>query len=196
MKNNSQTYTIPRRTLLNLIAGTIPPTEGNVHILTNESIQPSKAIIVDSKPDCFDNKSTVYNRIKDVAQGKGSMFDDLVKFYARILTLSEEQLYNTPSQLSPSGQYLFGIACACIESSNIMECNEEEDKVLVSAPILLLDELVDSETSKVASVVGNALQNLAKEGGIILMATHRPEYVTTYSNRVISMSSGRILTII
>ena len=186
------------RTILNLVAETIIPTEGNLRILAGDSVQPSKAIILDSKPDCFDDKNTVYKRIQNSMRiNDGDISDGLVKFYARILTLSDDQLKGSPSQLSPSGQYLFGIACACMESSSVViDCNQREDEVIITAPILLLDELLDYETSKVAGVVGKALQNLAREGGLVLMATHRPEYVNAYSNRVITMSSGRILKMI
>jgi hypothetical protein len=181
---------------LNLIAEDINPIDGNLQILARNGIQPSKAIILDSKPDCFDDKNTVYNRIKNSSQSNFDILDRIVRFYARTLSLSDEQLQGSPSQLSPSGQYLFGIACACMESSFVSGLNQKDDEVMIPGPILLLDELLDRETSKVAGVVGKALQNLAREGGLVLMATHRPEYVNTYSNRVITMSSGRILTII
>lgn len=178
-----------KSTVLNLIAGTIPPLEGSVK---NTSKQP---ILLDAKPDCYDERNTVMGRIKNSNKSEidGSLMDEIATTYAAFLTLSKEQLFGLPSQLSPSGQYLFGIACACMESCDI--CIKENSDVLISAPILLLDELLDRETSSVASVVGKGLQNLARNGGTVLMATHRPEYVKAHADRVITMSSGRILTV-
>mmetsp|Transcript_289 Transcript_289/g.337 ORF Transcript_289/g.337 Transcript_289/m.337 type:complete len:194 (-) Transcript_289:49-630(-) len=170
-------------------------------------------IMLDSKPDCFDDRSTVIEKIMSstrasinnvpiLSQFDVTLVERLGREYASILNLSEEELEGVPSDLSPSGQYLFGLVLACMESSastaQMSELSQEKGggiKVEVSLPVLLLDELLDSETSIVANKVGVGLRNLTLRGGIVLAATHHPEYLSSVADRIITMSGGKVLSV-
>jgi len=197
-----------KTTILRILSGEEEPASGNV-LLNRSQLFPSmkrsnglpKPIMLDTKPDCYDDRFTVLERIKEAA-GKhlssaeidsSKFIEGLAKEFASTLNLSSEQTNGYPSALSPSGQYVFGIACACMQSSCASIHSIGEDVVEVPCPILLLDELLDSETSGVASKVGEALHSLTKRGAIVLAATHRPEYLKSSADRVITLSGGKVL---
>lgn len=235
-----------KSTVLKIIEGSVAQTSGEV--LLNESVDiiAPKPIIIDSKPsDIFDERTTVLQRIiatadeclknrddatinptqKNTQQQimEKNIIDNLARQFATIMGLSNDQILVSPSQLSPSGQYLFGLACACMESTCAaalsqarLDCrnynSSHDDKIFnqeqallgdadtpirvvrVPCPILLLDELLDNETSIVARKVGQSLKNLTERGGIVLAATHRPQYLQGASDRVIRFSAGKILS--
>jgi len=217
-----------KTTILRAVSGTEPPASGKV-ILNGIDLYPSsieyknkdqllpipKPIMIDSKPDCFDKKTTVMERIIAAAPAQSELLNeqkDIIKLvaceYSRMVNLSSGEIKGLPSELSPSGQYLFGIAIACMESSfstlvgrsfkdytsyNNMMVGKAE--IQVPCPVLLLDELLDSETSAVASTVGKGLHNLARQGGIVLAATHRPEFLKGLADQIITMNGGKLLTI-
>lgn len=199
-----------KSSLLRIISGQERPASGEVllngislhpSVLTDENLSRSlpKAVIVDSKPDCFDDQYTVLQRIENSAANKGldsKVRNSLALSFAKILNLSETQLSGYSSSLSPSGQYLFGLACASMASCHLLTIEEEAQSsrvVNVFPPILLLDELLDRETSIVAGNVGKGLTNLAKHGAIIICATHRHQYLVDYADRMITLSGGKLL---
>lgn len=197
-----------KSSLLRILSGDEAPVSGNVFLNGiplyfrnkdhDESIRLPKPVIIDSKPDCFDDQCTVVQRIENALTRNNKELDGEIKRclavkIAQVLNLSDSQLCGFPSSLSPSGQYLFGLACASAASCQINLSDDKNEIIHVSSPVLLLDELLDSETSMVAAKVGEGLQNLARMGAVILCATHRPQYLVTYADRVITLSSGKVL---
>ena len=94
------------------------------------------------------------------------ILDDLANEFAVLLGL-EGQLSRKPSELTPSGQYLFGLCCACMESSCSslnFEKDFDQDEIEIACPILLLDELMDAEHSDIAKIVGKGLLKLTSKG--------------------------------
>jgi ABC-type cobalt transport system, ATPase component len=200
-----------KSSLLRIISGQERPASGEVllngislypSVLTDEDLSRSlpKTVIVDSKPDCFDDQFTVLQRIENsAAADKGldsQVRNSLALSFAKILNLSENQLSGYSLSLSPSGQYLFGLACASMASCHLLTIEEgaESSRVVnVFPPILLLDELLDRETSIVAGNVGKGLTNLAKHGAIIICATHRHQYLVDYADRMITLSGGKLI---
>lgn len=198
-----------KSTLLRMLSGDEIPASGKVflngsdlHNLGTPTCRASlpKPIFIDTKPDCYDNKFTVLERIQKAAKIDVEIFTSisqgLAEEFALILNLSHGQINGYPSELSPSGQYLFGVACACMESSSasLKDIDCDSTTIQLPYPVLLLDELLDKETSSVAHTVGKGLQNLSKNGAIVIAATHRPEYLKNTADRVITLSSGKILT--
>lgn len=217
-----------KTTILRSLSGTEPPASGKV-MLNGIDLYPSsiedenkdrlltipKPIMLHSKPDCFDKKISVMEKIIAAAPEQSELLDeekDIIKLvareYSRMVNLSSDETKGPPSELSPSGQYLFGIAISCMESSfsalvghsfknctNYSNATVGKAEIQVPCPVLLLDELLDSETSAVASKVGKGLQNIARQGGIVLAATHRPEFLKGVADQVITLNGGKILTI-
>ncbi len=130
------------------------------------------------------------------------MLQLLAEDITSLLTLTTGQVTCRPSELSPSGEYLFGIACSCMmsmapsvvlaTSSNIStsECDDENENfdVDVHYPILLLDELFDTEHPSIVESCTRGMLNLIRAGGVILSATHRPAHFRCVSSRTITLS--------
>ena len=182
-----------------------------IEMSMNEASVAPKPIIIDAKPDCFDTKSSLFQRILECIpefsidfqkqevnqQQLESLKENVVCEYAQILGFTLDQIHSyTPSDLTPSQQYLFGLVCSSVESSFAANLKLNEDNVLeIPRPILLLDELLDKETSGVANKVGDRLLNLTEKGGIVIAATHRPQFLTGVAERVVTLSSGKVLKV-
>ena len=206
-----------KSTLLRILAQWEEPTSGTLVIngqncFSKDDDNPNrinipKPIIIDSKPDCYDSKSSVYQRLLETIPDTALVSDDntrirkdtIVVEFAQIMGFTTEQLHELcPSDLTPSQQYLFGLTQGCLQSSleRMKIYGKHNDKqYLVPGPILLLDELLDKETSGVAQRVGMGLQNLTRHGGIVIAATHRPQYLLDVAARVVTLSSGKILSV-
>jgi energy-coupling factor transporter ATP-binding protein EcfA2 len=105
-----------------------------------------------------------------------------------------------PHNLSVSNQLLFRIACACIESvvpSMSLPSLGSHSDVGFRAPVLLLDEFLDSESTVVAQRVGRGLHALSVAGAVVVIATHKPYHFTADSSIVvqqkITLVGGRVL---
>ena len=120
----------------------------------------------------------------------------LARDFASLLTLSEEQCNSPPSELSPSGQYLFGIACGSIMSVApwIAIHSDSIASIGVSYPILFLDELFDAEHPSTVERCSKGLRNLIRAGAVVLSATHRPGYFDELASRTVTLSGGRVLS--
>jgi ABC-type siderophore export system fused ATPase/permease subunit len=112
-------------------------------------------------------------------------------------------LHQKALELSPSETYRCRLAEACLQSmlhSSISSTDssppQQKETVLLPAPILLLDEWMDTETSTVVQNVQPSLQTLVERGAVIISVTHKPHlYPTTNEQRMrrITLSRGAIL---
>lgn len=107
-----------------------------------------------------------------------------------------------PQDLSVSNQLLFRIACACIESvlpSMSLPSQGISNDISLFAPILLLDEFLDSECTVVALRVGRGLHALSVAGAVVVIATHKPNHFTAADTssivvqQKITLVGGRVL---
>ena len=171
-------------------------------------------VILQGKPD-FDDRLSVMERIVEMglstlhrcnkewkvetypeSEDIDSIFHTLASDFASLLTLSEEQCNSPPSELSPSGQYLFGIACGSMMSV-APSISTHSDSVAcsgVSCPILFLDELFDAEHPSTVEKCSKGLRNLIRAGAVVLSATHRPGYFDELASRTVTLSGGRVLS--
>ena len=182
---------------------------------------PSQAVahpvIIEGKPD-FDNSKTVLERIVQMGNDatkyhcksslatsanaeKSSLIQQLAIHFANMLTISEEQQSCRPGDLSPSNQFLFGIACCCMVSiapavSTAFDIGNDvaEQSISIPCPIILFDELFDAEASSTVDKCRLGILNLIREGGIVVSVTHKPMYFMDMACRRVTLSSGKVLT--
>ena len=185
--------------------------------ICTSGIQP---VILKAKPD-FDDTLSVIDRIvqvgldtifkcnrvwkddefreeKDEEAATTELCSTLAEDFASLLTLSDEQCSSVPSELSPSAEYLFGIACGCMMSVapsiiSILQSKKEEDPVDIHYPILLLDELFDTEASSTVEKCSTGILNFIHAGGVVISATHRPTYFHSMVSRTVTLSGGKVL---
>ena len=112
----------------------------------------------------------------------------------------------TPAELSPSEQYRVELARASLRSM-LSRCgpfsdsgDDDEPSVLrcLPAPILLLDEWLDKETSLVVRTVQASMERLVKHfGAVILVVSHKPERwdMSTGTCSHIRLSIGKIMSL-
>jgi hypothetical protein len=123
----------------------------------------------------------------------------LIKKITSILGLSSTDATSKPQNLSVSSQFLFRIACACIESvlPNLELPTKGGNEMCCYSPVLLLDEFLDSECTIVAHRVGVGLHSLCLAGAVVVIATHKPDHFTSNSNIVvkqkITLVGGKVL---
>eukprot|EP00984_Skeletonema_dohrnii_P036761 scaffold38097_cov278-Skeletonema_dohrnii-CCMP3373.AAC.1 len=160
-----------KSTILRLIAGMEMPTQGCVSIngqkVTQlndgeakgvassmptwikvgkipESSEKSQPVILDGKPD-FDDSLPVLERIIQMGPDDNTAQSKLLaNDFVNLLGL-DGQCSLLPSELSPSEQYLFSIACGCMASVAPAIKEQNHDDSGIPYPILLLDELFDTE---------------------------------------------------
>lgn len=213
-----------KSTILRLIAGMELPTRGcvaiNGHKITEllhdgeemasrmpnwlkvgkvpQTSVTSQPVILDGKAD-FDDSLTVLERIINMRPDDNSMAQSelLANDFVNLLGL-DGQCSLLPSQLSPSEQYLFSIACACMVSvtpaTTTKEHNVDDDSVGIPYPILLLDELFDTEVPSTVEKCSKGITNLIECGALVISATHRPSYFKGMSKRTVTLSGGKVLT--
>ena len=99
------------------------------------------------------------------------------------------------SDMTPSETYRLAILRACIVSCSTGSPLDVA-KDCVPAPILLLDEWLDTETSTVVQAVQKSLAQLvARTGAIVCVVTHKRErWKPDWVNRTVTLCRGEILT--
>lgn len=176
-----------------------------------------RPVILDGKPD-FDSSLTVMEWIVQAGldtvhqcrrEWKCGVGDDgdikptlraLAADVASLLTLTQEQCNSVPTDLSPSGEYLFGIACSCMMSiapSIAVPSASLHDEVArdgVHYPILLFDELFDTEHPSTVDKCRRGILNLIDAGAVVVSATHRPGFFEGMATRTVTLSGGKVLS--
>jgi ABC-type microcin C transport system duplicated ATPase subunit YejF len=177
---------------------------GTVTLVSRPDCPPAKPIYLDQKPPYEDRL-----RIKEVIDRQWSLNGDpidktiraeITSFFANYLGLQDGQaddwLQRKPSELSPSETYRFALLLACFQSSCSSDIRRtEDDKILLPAPILLLDEWMDTETSTVIQAVQQGLWTLVQAtGALVAIVSHKPErWRRDQISQTITMSGGRVL---
>lgn len=126
-----------------------------------------------------------------------ALLQPLAHDFALLLMLSKEQCISPPSDLSPSGQYLFGIGCSCMMSVAPSLANQNIESISrngIHYPILLFDELFDTEHPSTVEKCSKGILNLISAGAVVISATHRPAYFECMSSRTVTLSGGKVLT--
>jgi ABC-type polysaccharide/polyol phosphate transport system ATPase subunit len=106
------------------------------------------------------------------------------------------------SDLSSSETYLLLLLQACMHSycSGTIEMNlvdgDDDCCLQLPAPILLIDEWLDTETSTVIHAVQESLTRLVSmTGAIVCIVTHKKErFKSNWVNRTVNMCRGEILS--
>jgi ABC-type lipoprotein export system ATPase subunit len=197
--------------LLKLIGGLQQPTSGTVTIsssstTTNHSNVNSKAlpILLDERP-VYGNQRTVESILRDAMASSSSSYSsslpDSLLLLDEVLDIFGLSLHQKALELSPSETYRCRLAEACLQSmlhNSIKNTSSPppEETVSFPAPILLLDEWMDTETSTVVQNVQPSLQTLVERGAVIISVTHKPHLYQTTNERMrrITLSRGAILS--
>lgn len=168
-----------KTTLLKLIQEKEEPVRGNVRIGTvgDEISMNSIAacpILLDERP-LLESQRTVRSILKNVIPHKQINFSQLKEdcLLQDMVELFDLDLDQTPYQLSPSQNYGCRLAEACLQSM-LHNGTFNNNSIHVPAPILLLDEWMDSETSTVVQKVQLWLARLAEKGAVVIVVTHKP----------------------
>jgi len=212
-----------KSTLLRILSGSETPHSGKV-MLNGQNLHSSiknssdtnpcsrnlallKPVVLDRKPDCYQESTSVLDSVIQIGlttSPNSFQMEDKTKNIVRLLAIhllellemSERQLHVSPSKLTPSEQYLYGIACACMKSMCAYAFSYDSGNSMsgvIPYPVLLLDELLDKEHNTVSSKVGRGLWKLTESGGIVIVATHRPDHWKDVPGREVTLNSGRIL---
>lgn len=164
-----------------------------------------KPVIIEGRPD-FDDWKRVTDRVLDMGRmslekySDGKQAPSLEEQEASLRKLTEDFLSllslsgsKRPSELSPSEQYSFALACGCVMSLSPLVYEQKAIDEMHS-PILLLDELFDSEHPSVVANCGEGLMNLVNAGAVVISATHRPGHFAGLSSRTVTLSGGKVLS--
>jgi putative ABC transport system ATP-binding protein len=165
-----------KSTVLRLLQGSEKPVKGQVDIQST-----STPVYLDRKP-AFNDKDTVEEAILRRCH-HGSATLEAIRYLSRVVDLNTSQI---PSQLTQSEIFKYGLIDACIESISF-------DEPMLHAPILLLDEWMDLETSTVVHKVEETIQRLTKAGAIVVCVTHKPKLLRTPYDSI-TMCNGKIIS--
>lgn len=160
-----------KSTILRLVHGSEKPVSGNIVLEST-----STPVYLDRKPE-YNDRQTIETILLERYES--------IAFGVTICELISLDMNKKPSELSPSETYKFGLVEACMKSVAVRE---------PCAPILLLDEWMDLETSIVAQKVEEAILELTEGiGAIILYVTHKPNLLRA-SHECMTMCRGEILS--
>jgi ABC-type thiamine transport system ATPase subunit len=185
---------------------------------TQQSTTTGGTVTIVARPDCAPAKPIYFNqkppyearlRIEEVLDQQWSRNEfaldkttreEITSLFADYLGLrngqTDDWLHKKPSQLSPSESYRFVLLLACLQSSCSGDVRRfENDHVLLPAPIVLLDEWLDTETSTVIQAVQQGLWTLVQAtGALVATVSHKPErWRRDQISQTITLSAGRVL---
>jgi energy-coupling factor transporter ATP-binding protein EcfA2 len=187
-----------KSTILRLIHGQEQPSGGAVEIASqyhspdNNRTRPRNAlpIYLDAKPS-WDHTKTLEQYMDDTVRKYGSLdaltHDAVHELKTHICTIfafdvgSKMWLRRKAVDLSPSESYRFRLILACLQSSLgharmvVVDPHDRHEPRRLPAPILLLDEWMDQETSSVVQTVLAGLRKLVQAGAVVVSVTHKPE---------------------
>ena len=155
-----------------------------------------KPILVDRKlTDKVKKDVTMRNfLIRSISSASPKNVELMLNDFAELLYLSKEDLEKKWFDLTPSSQFSITILHASLASvADCISSFDDADFRESHYPILLLDELFDFETSAIAGRVGVGVKNLVEHGGIVILATHKPQQIQSLANREIVLSGGKVL---
>lgn len=167
-----------KSTILKLISGQDKPSEGVVRMTCELSVPP-KPIYLDQRPS-VDSYTTLEQLLSRQMQAlPDATVAELVLIELRqCLELTDPSLLTqTPMQLSPSENYRIQLLRACLDSMCRpgLSIDSLKSVLLVPAPVVLLDEWLDTEPSSVIARVHTGLAQLSAVGGVVCVVTHQPE---------------------
>jgi ABC-type ATPase involved in cell division len=195
-----------KSTILRLIASTEDPVAGRLCVSTiandddTESYrsddQHARPVILDTRPSYRESDS-----IADIWRGRQrvrSQDDDDI-YHEFLSTLLQLPLQSKVSELSTSQVYMCRLGEACLDSSIVVDvrnvlADEEPTMSMLPAPILLLDEWLDAETTTVVQSIQKALQTLMGAGAVVICVTHKPERFDTRNLCRIALSQGKVIS--
>jgi ABC-type iron transport system FetAB ATPase subunit len=199
-----------KSTLLNLLAKQATPTLGSVETST------AQPVVLECKPDSYNRQTNMKLATELCCKLKKPMTETkilaLIQDLSTVLGLSDNHLQQKRQDLTPSNNLKLQVLLASLQSvllatdtehngeSNITTTTSTTtsnhnslDSLVVSAPILLLDEWLDKETSTVIRIVQESLERLVKErGALICCVTHRPDRFAAGTKRL-QLSAGELV---
>jgi ABC-type transport system involved in cytochrome bd biosynthesis fused ATPase/permease subunit len=203
-----------KSTILRLILGRDEPVDGSVRISTlsddSSMLQPALPVLLEERPVYSSQLDTVRiiltNKIKALSSSAASLDGTctlvtctlVVKLMDELSDILDLSLEQKGSDLSPSEAYRCSIAEACLYSMlyNNHDANKENTiSRVIAAPILLMDEWMDTETSTVIQKVQSSLLKLVDRGATVVSITHKPElYKIERTIRCVTLSRGKIVS--
>ena len=98
--------------------------------------------------------------------------------------------------MSTSELYLCQLVEATLENLMILPDQDDAESIRIGAPILLIDEWLDAETSMVVKNVQRKLQAFADCGAVVICVTHKPDqFALEEGVRRVQLSMGKILSL-
>lgn len=161
-----------KSTILRLVQGVEKPVSGSILLEST-----STPVYLDRKKPEYNDGQTIETILLERFEGNA--------FGVSICEMISLDMKKKPSDLSPSETYKFGLVEACMKSVAVGD---------PCAPILLLDEWMDLETSIVVHKVEKAIIELTEGiGATILYVTHKPNLLRA-SHKCMTMCRGEILS--
>jgi hypothetical protein len=106
----------------------------------------------------------------------------------------ELDLEKKPSQMSSSKSFRCRLAEASLQSMRHPHGVSTSSSQQLPAPVILLDEWMDRETSSVIRKVQTSLERLVDRGAVIVCVTHKPHLYNTDNVRiVVTLCRGAML---